>query len=1018
MKIRKLLIAGILAVLNAGMAADNEVNYALSKNGGIISECSGGNAVKVIDGDLKNYWGAGPYPQHFTVRMLEPVEIDQVKIYFFEGRTYKYKVEYSVDGNEWQLLADHTEDGGRDLVAFPIKPTLMRFCRLTVTHNSANPAVHVRELELWGKSGQGGTDDAGKIRIEKASASSEETKHRSFAAKAFDWEIDGSGYWCSAFKSRPPQWIEGDFGKLQQFDTIKLYLVTLRNGDGLLDDFSIEYFNEEKWHQLKEFKGHKDNLPDWATKPAETAKRNLSVVMLKFPQVTAEKIRLNITRSSSALCRVCELEVSDSTKIKPAALQNEQYPAGSFRFDFGPEDSALQPGYTRITTNTVYNERSGYGFVQNTGLIFGDRLGSNALDRDFIAGTSKTVFKLKVPKGLYRILVRSGDVDYQVPEFQIYAQGKLQVPHAGTMKFEDIISHEFEVQADGKGIELAFDGPTTWVVNGLLVYPVTELEAYRKEEERLSIDLGAPKRQGRFTLIPSTDTQNFTTEFTVQEKKDGYVLFAPCPLERVMDDRIPARKEIVSTLKLDGTPGERMVTSFALHTLQLQKHVEVAASEFIGPDGSKIPAPWVRRIKIWPQMAGAMGSHNTFQYQRTPELLMPNRPWSVRAEKTQQYFLSFHIPEQAKPGVYRSSVTVTPQGGPVRQMEVLVTVHDFKLRQHPNFFASASYSIFERGDDEIKADFKNMAEHGMNGVVLFSFPQLWKQLNGKRVHDMSQIERILGYAIETWPGLPLIVTLDPPRAKLLYKLAREKNYPPIYHYPVDEPFSKEKQEDAKKIFADLRKSCPDMKFQTTITIQAGEALKDFLADGICTFAMTNVFPETNIPFCRSINAKYFFYSNGCREYFAPARFRSGFFFWKSGLEGQWYFAGYPIRNAWNDLDGRGEGKDWCLFYPMPGGPIDTIQYESMSAGWNDYRYAYTLEQLIAKAGELGKSGEALDRARSYLEELRKDVINDLKQYKKDEIVLSSKWENERYDRERLNLITHINALFKAIPELK
>jgi hypothetical protein len=55
--------------------------------------------------------------------------------------------------------------------------------------------------------------------------------------------------------------------------------------------------------------------------------------------------------------------------------------------------------------------------------------------------------------------------------------------------------------------------------------------------------------------------------------------------------------------------------------------------------------------------------------------------------------------------------------------------------------------------------------------------------------------------------------------------------------------------------------------------------------------------------------------------------------------------------------------------PGPDGPLDTPQYEIMSAGIDDFRYVATLRSRIAEATQAGRSGPALAQAESVLREL-------------------------------------------------
>ena len=103
----------------------------------------------------------------------------------------------------------------------------------------------------------------------------------------------------------------------------------------------------------------------------------------------------------------------------------------------------------------------------------------------------------------------------------------------------------------------------------------------------------------------------------------------------------------------------------------------------------------------------------------------------------------------------------------------------------------------------------------------------------------------------------------------------------------------------------------------------------------------------------------------------PNRFLTGFLFFKSGAEGcaSWiYQAGK--KDPYNDFDGSDyrEAKDAMIVYPSPKGPVPTLQWEGIREGSDDYRYLYTLGELIEKAKDSPDS-EKKSRAQKAAQEL-------------------------------------------------
>ncbi|MDQ2985218.1 MAG: alpha-N-acetylglucosaminidase C-terminal domain-containing protein [Armatimonadota bacterium] len=108
----------------------------------------------VTDGDLRgNFWAAGPAPQWVRIDLagVETISRIQVFPYADDNRSYAYTVEISVDGDHWTVVADRPKGtpatGMGDSIRFT--PLAARYVRVVMTHNSANPSVHLREVRVF-----------------------------------------------------------------------------------------------------------------------------------------------------------------------------------------------------------------------------------------------------------------------------------------------------------------------------------------------------------------------------------------------------------------------------------------------------------------------------------------------------------------------------------------------------------------------------------------------------------------------------------------------------------------------------------------------------------------------------------------------------------------------------------------------------------------------------------------------------------------------------------------------------
>ena len=78
----------------------------------------------------------------------------------------------------------------------------------------------------------------------------------------------------------------------------------------------------------------------------------------------------------------------------------------SFKFDFG--ENRIEKGFIPITSTSKFDKKSGYGFMDISGLKAVDN-GGNALTGDFITSDKPFYFSVAIPDGNYNITLNLGD---------------------------------------------------------------------------------------------------------------------------------------------------------------------------------------------------------------------------------------------------------------------------------------------------------------------------------------------------------------------------------------------------------------------------------------------------------------------------------------------------------------------------------------------------------------------------------------------------------------------------------
>lgn len=103
---------------------------------------------------------------------------------------------------------------------------------------------------------------------------------------------------------------------------------------------------------------------------------------------------MKLSRYTSSLITLCLL-----------ISAKEQF-GQAYKFDFGSGKAA--PGYIRITPESIFNYKTGYGFDQGSVVESVDR-GGDALTGDFITSNKPFFFSVKLPDGNYDVKLILGD---------------------------------------------------------------------------------------------------------------------------------------------------------------------------------------------------------------------------------------------------------------------------------------------------------------------------------------------------------------------------------------------------------------------------------------------------------------------------------------------------------------------------------------------------------------------------------------------------------------------------------
>jgi hypothetical protein len=153
-------LASVARMLESGEASLPAGNMALASAGAAVKSISGRgtNMLSLIDGKSRIYTGTTgfayeAFPCDWQVTLANPSVLREVRLLLWDGgeRYYRYKIETSLDGKNWQMLADHSTGEPRSWQVLSCAPRAVKYIRVKGLFNSANTHFHVVELEAYAK---------------------------------------------------------------------------------------------------------------------------------------------------------------------------------------------------------------------------------------------------------------------------------------------------------------------------------------------------------------------------------------------------------------------------------------------------------------------------------------------------------------------------------------------------------------------------------------------------------------------------------------------------------------------------------------------------------------------------------------------------------------------------------------------------------------------------------------------------------------------------------------------------
>lgn len=484
--------------------------------------------------------------------------------------------------------------------------------------------------------------------------------------------------------------------------------------------------------------------------------------------------------------------------------------AGLRKFDFGPEKSAVMPGFSKVTKDTAYDRAPGFGWLPGGQFardfdmqeMLGRHRPPDDLCRDFCMPLRAT-FAVDVPDGKYGVWLMMGPPGNGYgPWFRrrsVTANGKKVVDQSFDARsfrayeyaFQDeedlpgddlwtkyirklFVPQRFDVDVTGGQLTLDIDAESSpWcaMINGLAVWP----KSSEAQAEQWLAALDATRKDqyeaGHVEKLPPAPAPYAPT---AAEKSRGFVTFVHAPDREVQINSVPLPSEArQTTLDAAGSPGETL--NVCLGLLPLQDCGLVKGAVCILKNGATTISGRVRATRY-------KALNHTAVYTLTPKYLedVSAVPVPLKAGIARSFWITLAIPAGAAPGDYAGELTLTGASAPIT-MPVRLRVWPIALEEIAipmgMFLTGPSSPSFAFDPDREaywaawKAVLEDARDHGLTSVDPSVAIGLHRIVNGKAEVDFRDMDRFMdlaraagftqelnGYAIH--PGLRIRVGGD------------------------------------------------------------------------------------------------------------------------------------------------------------------------------------------------------------------------------------------------------------------
>ncbi|MDY0176221.1 MAG: hypothetical protein RBT25_04895 [Lentisphaeria bacterium] len=496
-------------------------------------------------------------------------------------------------------------------------------------------------------------------------------------------------------------------------------------------------------------------------------------------------------------------------------------------------------------------------------------------------------------------------------------------------------------------------------------------------------------------------------EVSEQFARIGYLPFTYNSMRYVYAETRPYQEEIGQPIRALATPGEYVSLAFSIRSLQELRCVELELSPYADSQG-KVLIPLnhldLRIVRDLP-----VPTTEANEYVVRPKYLESFDEFdilNIPAGRSERFWLTVKIPEEAPAGVVRGKINIKCRVGGEYAWDTMIRILPFKLAV-PDPEKDINFNILSNSNDprggsygrdcnpgELQRILVDMVEHGMvSNSYEHVNPHVAKTEDGKLVFDFDRPGMTCIYSMNDFmyqvakagmngpfcsyngpyewsqymvPSLLKIPIYTPEYEDALRQIVtavenqrKAMNWPEFIYFVGDEPGSHAGRLRLNMTCGRIIKEVnPQARVSNFFNGEWGGTKDWKLLKEVSDINCANFFNENTFKEGKEIGYQSFWGYNGVFRYEDDTRGERvfyGFHPWRCDLKGvtQYVYRSFPgaLEHegslAYNPFAWSSSSYDYT--YPSAEGPLPTQKWESLRQGIYDYRYLLTLKKLMAKA---------------------------------------------------------------------